>query len=315
MSQIKSYEVSGDVAVSRHATVGGDTTVRGHFRAKRNLKVEGWLDAPNVRHPHKGMFMSGDDLKNAYPHPVNGWWATVGTSLPGKVWIVRNHKWEETSIDGPESRIDISEWAQEILSDALDDKIASISNSLNNNIETLRNECGLAHRNMQENERLALETLAITLREEIKQSKPTLKTINGESIVGTGDIKINSGIRKVSFLLANKVNKDNLQKKGGFEYFDDTADGEFIDNAILDNGGIVCLEIMGIDEATDKEFCILRQPVTFENVGDDVVSDNILFLYGGRIFTARVRIEPDERGIHIQRGEFDMTCMYQGAID
>ena len=72
---------------------------------------------------------------------------------------------------------------------------------------------------------------------------------------------------------------------------------------------------MGIDEATDKEFCILRQPVTFENVGDDVVSDNILFLYGGRIFTARVRIEPDERGIHIQRGEFDMTCMYQGAID
>lgn len=297
MSQIKSYEVSGDVCVSRHATVGGDTTVGGHFRAKRNLKVEGWLDAPNVRHPHKGMFMSGDDLKSAYPHPVNGWWATVGTSLPGKVWIVRNHKWEETSIDGPESRIDISEWAQEILGNALDEKVEEIKSDIKNSeLE--------AHREMMQ-----------TLQTEIKDSQHQHKTINGESIEGTGDIKINSGIRKVSFLLANKVNKDNLQKTGGFEYFDDTADGEFIDNAILDNGGIVCLEIMGIDEATDKEFCILRQPVTFENVGDDVVSDNILFLYGGRIFTARVRIEPDERGIHIQRGEFDMTCMYQGAID
>ncbi len=297
MSQIKSYEVSGDVSVSRHATVGGNMTAGGHFRAKRNLKVEGWLDAPNVRHPHKGMFMSGDDLKSAYPHPVNGWWATVGTSLPGKVWIVMNHKWEETSIDGPESRIDISEWAQEILGDALDEKVEEIKSDIKNSeLE--------AHREMMQ-----------TLRTEIKNSQHQHKTINGESIEGIGDIKINSGIRKVSFLLANKVNKDNLQKKGVVEYFDDTADGEFIDNAILDNGGVVCLEIMGIDEATDKEFCILRQPVTFENVGDNVVSDNILFLYGGRIFTARVRIEPDERGIHIQRGEFDMTCMYQGAID
>lgn len=297
MSQIKTYEVSGDVAVSRHATVGGNATIRGHVRAGRNLRVDGWLDAPNVRHPHKGMFMSGDDLKSAYPQPVNGWWATVGMSLPGKVWIVRNHKWEETSIDGPESHIDISEWAQDILSDALDEKVEEIKSDIKNSeLE--------AHREMMQ-----------TLRTEIKNSQHQHKTINGESIEGTGNININSGIRKVSFLLGNKVNKDNLHK-GVFEYFDDTSDGEFIDNAILDNGGIVCLEIMGIDEATDKEFCILRQPVNFENDGDDVVSDNILFLFGGRILTARVRIEPDERGIHIKRGEFDMSCMYyQGAID
>ncbi len=297
MSQIKSYEVKGDVTVGRHATVGGNAHVRGHLRAMRNLKVEGWLDAPNIRHPHKGMFMSGDDLKGAYPHPVNGWWATVGISLPGKVWIVRNHKWEETSIDGPESHIDISEWAQEILSDALDDRVEEIKSELKENeLEE--------HREMMQ-----------TLRTEIKEIQHQHKTINGENIVGSGDIRINSGIRKVSFLLGNKVNKDNLHRNAVFEYFDDTADGEFIDNAILDNGGIVGLEILAIDEATDKEFCILRQPVTFENVGDDVVSDNILFLYGGRIFTARVRIEPDVNGIHIQRGEFDMTCMYQGAID
>lgn len=296
MSQIKSYEVSGDVAVSRHAAVGGDATIRGHVRAGRNLKVEGWLDAPNVRHPHKGMFMSGDDLKSAYPHPVNGWWATVGTSLPGKVWIVRNHKWEETSIDGPESHIDISEWAREILSDALDDRVEEIKSELKENeLEQ--------HREMMQ-----------TLRTEIKKIEHQHKTINGESIVGAGDIRINSGIRNVSFLLANNVNKDKLHE-GVFEYFDDPSDGEFIDKAILDNGGIVGLEIMAIDETDEEEFCILRQPVTFVKDDDDVVADNILFLHGGRIYTARVRVEPDDNGIHILRGEFDMSCMYQGEID
>ena len=49
MSQIKTTEIEGDVAIGRHVTAGGNATIQGNTTVKKNLKVEGWLDARNIK--------------------------------------------------------------------------------------------------------------------------------------------------------------------------------------------------------------------------------------------------------------------------
>ena len=51
MSQIKTTELEGDVSVGRHVTAGGNVSVQGNTTVKKNLKVEGWLDAKNIKRP------------------------------------------------------------------------------------------------------------------------------------------------------------------------------------------------------------------------------------------------------------------------
>lgn len=86
MIEIKS--ITGDVAISRHASIGGTATVRGSATVGHNLKVEGWLDAKNIRTPCKGLFQSEALLKDAYPKGHPGWWAVVGESLPAELYVV-----------------------------------------------------------------------------------------------------------------------------------------------------------------------------------------------------------------------------------
>ena len=86
--------VSGDLGIGRHVAVGGDVVVQGNSLSKGDLRVEGWLDAPNIRHPNKGLFASEEELFAAYPVPQNGWWAIVGKTSNGKTYYVRDGKWE-----------------------------------------------------------------------------------------------------------------------------------------------------------------------------------------------------------------------------
>ncbi|MDE6217855.1 MAG: hypothetical protein K2F64_02515 [Muribaculaceae bacterium] len=58
-----------------------------------DLRVEGWLEAPNIRGFLKGMFLSHSDLEAAYPHPLPGWAALVGTSLPAPVYVSSEGRW------------------------------------------------------------------------------------------------------------------------------------------------------------------------------------------------------------------------------
>mgnify|MGYP001146103773 CR=1 FL=1 len=80
MSQIKTTEIEGDVAVGRHSTIGGNATVQGNTTVKKNLKVEGWLDAKNIKGPNKGIFLTAEKLREAYPLPHDGGWALVGNN-------------------------------------------------------------------------------------------------------------------------------------------------------------------------------------------------------------------------------------------
>lgn len=80
MSQIKTTEIEGDVAVGRHVTAGGNATIQGHASVKKNLKVEGWLEAKNIKGVNKGLFAADTNLYITYPHPENGWFAGVAAT-------------------------------------------------------------------------------------------------------------------------------------------------------------------------------------------------------------------------------------------
>lgn len=102
MSQVKTTELEGDVAIGRHVTVGGNATVRGNANVKKNLRVEGWLDAPNVIGVNKGLFPNIEALRASYPYPEPGWYAMIGATLPAQLAIAtKQRKWEmQTDSEG-----------------------------------------------------------------------------------------------------------------------------------------------------------------------------------------------------------------------
>lgn len=100
MSSIKATQIDGDVSVGRDVAVGGKVTVQGRSHFKGNVKVEGWLDAKNIKGANKGIFTSVKKLKEAYPLPHDGWWAIVGTSLPGPIYVGDGGEWVATGESG-----------------------------------------------------------------------------------------------------------------------------------------------------------------------------------------------------------------------
>lgn len=93
MSSVKATEIEGDVAVGRHVTTGGDAHINGHAVVEKNLKVKGWLDAPNIKGVCKGLFLTAAKLSEAYPEPEKGWWALVGKGVPAQVYVEDNGSW------------------------------------------------------------------------------------------------------------------------------------------------------------------------------------------------------------------------------
>lgn len=89
-------EITGDLAVSRNVTAGGDGRVRGSMLVGHNLRVEGWLDAPNIKAARKGLFASVELLNEHYPTPRPGWWALVGNTLPAELYVEHEGKWVST---------------------------------------------------------------------------------------------------------------------------------------------------------------------------------------------------------------------------
>lgn len=155
MSQIKTSEIAGDVAVSRHVTTGGNANIQGSARIGHNLKVEGWLDAPNIKGPNKGVFLNEDQLKEAYPMPRKGWWALVGDILPAPLYVVEDGKWVPTGEKAGNPNIDMEQYREEVirLGEAVNDvkegetensrnidQIRQIVNSIGGSLSTLENK-------------------------------------------------------------------------------------------------------------------------------------------------------------------------------
>ena len=80
MSSIPTKQIDGDVSVGRNVSAGGNANIQGNARVGHNLKVEGWLEAKNVKGVNKGLFASVTALREAYPHPHDGWFAGVSAS-------------------------------------------------------------------------------------------------------------------------------------------------------------------------------------------------------------------------------------------
>ncbi|MCD8292770.1 MAG: hypothetical protein LUC23_03285, partial [Prevotellaceae bacterium] len=79
-------QFDGNVAVAGNAAVGGNLNVNGRTLFKQDLKVEGYLDAKNVRTPNVGLFLDEETLAANHPRPRNGMYALVGDSLPAKLY-------------------------------------------------------------------------------------------------------------------------------------------------------------------------------------------------------------------------------------
>lgn len=106
MSTKENQNIEGHLAVSGNVTVGGNTKVRGDAKFSHNLRVEGWLDAPNVKGPSKGVFMSEADLKAAYEKPNAGWWAVVVSGNTGRMYVCIGGEWVQTETTFDNLQID-----------------------------------------------------------------------------------------------------------------------------------------------------------------------------------------------------------------
>lgn len=101
MIESKGYKITpidGDLAVSRNAEVGGDVDIHGKARVAGSLKVEGFLDAPNIKGVVKGLFATEEELKREYPNPGPGWCAIVlADDERGFLYLVKNREWKKQS--------------------------------------------------------------------------------------------------------------------------------------------------------------------------------------------------------------------------
>ncbi len=93
-------DVQGNANISRNVNVGSHAKVNGDVTVGHNLFVKGWIDAPNIKGPLKGLYASEETLKAAYPRPMPGWFALVGDTLPAQVWRVDGGKWMPTGETG-----------------------------------------------------------------------------------------------------------------------------------------------------------------------------------------------------------------------
>ena len=97
MSRIPTKKIDGDVTIARHVTAGGNATIDGSVQINHNIKIKGWLDAPNVATPMKGLFSSEERLKAAYDDLREGWYALVHTGNgQAGCWVVQDGKWKNT---------------------------------------------------------------------------------------------------------------------------------------------------------------------------------------------------------------------------
>ena len=103
MGGYRGTQIDGDVTIGHNAHIGGKVEVAGGISVQRDLRVYGWLDAPNIKGPSKGLFKTEAQLLDNYPKPRNGWWALVATPKSsnhlGQLYIAEGGHWV-AQVDG-----------------------------------------------------------------------------------------------------------------------------------------------------------------------------------------------------------------------
>lgn len=114
---IKNTRIDGSLTVGRHLNAGGNFGISGSATVGHDLRVDGWLDAPNIKQCGKGLYRSADLLREAYPFPGHGWWALVGDTLPARLWVSEHGEWTDAGRDTGTPTLDapsLSTLAQQI---------------------------------------------------------------------------------------------------------------------------------------------------------------------------------------------------------
>lgn len=122
-NNIESQSFAGSVSVGRDLTVGGRVKARGDATFNRNVYVEGWLNARNIRGAGKGLYETADKLNAAYPNPENGWYALVGNALPADIYRAWGGKWVATGQQGGEPVLELDKLKD--ISQSLEDEISA----------------------------------------------------------------------------------------------------------------------------------------------------------------------------------------------
>jgi predicted acyltransferase (DUF342 family) len=122
-----SSNISGGLSVGGTLSVGGKATVSGSVVVGHNVKIEGWLEAKNIKGPNKGVFMTLTALQAAYPNPQNGWFAGVGSSTPFAVFVGVDGEWVPTG-GGMEITADLDTYESKLnaLQETLDEVIRKL---------------------------------------------------------------------------------------------------------------------------------------------------------------------------------------------
>lgn len=196
MSNNENIHVERDAAIGRHATVGGNAVVRGGATVEHNLRVKGWLEAPNIKDANKGLFAEEEKLRAIYPRPENGWWALVGETLPADIYIAEGGKWIFTGKKGGEINIDLNEYRAAL--SVLEDDVSGLKDEtkgLTDTTKALGEELSNLKKNINQPNNEDSETLTELKQNfdtHLQESEETTKTIKERLDVlesnGTGNM-------------------------------------------------------------------------------------------------------------------------------
>lgn len=109
-----SERIEGDLLVGRNIYAGGDLNIPGNATIKRDIKIDGWLIAPNVKTFDLGLYKSDVRLKQAHPNAPEGSFALVGDTLPADVWRVEDGRWVATGEKSSDLSVDLTELQEDM---------------------------------------------------------------------------------------------------------------------------------------------------------------------------------------------------------
>ena len=138
MSSIKTTQIDGDVSVGRNVAIGGKADIAGSVSIGHDLKVDGWLEAPNIKGANKGLFLNVQELREAYPNPHDGWMAGVGASTPFTAYVGKGGDWVATG-GTIEVTVDMTEQIEQARDDALS-QIGTAGSEAESNVNLVKEE-------------------------------------------------------------------------------------------------------------------------------------------------------------------------------
>jgi hypothetical protein len=177
MGSTKTTHLDGDVSVGRHITLGGNADIAGSTHIGHDLVVDGWLEAPNIRGANKGFFLDEAKLQEAYPRPQKGWWAVVGDSIPGPIYVVEKGKWKNSGKTGGVGGSDFSQLREELKKKADATDITLLTNAINTKVDKEEGK-GLSSNDYTDEAQAAVDGLSDSLNQKVDKEEGKVLSSN-----------------------------------------------------------------------------------------------------------------------------------------